>query len=92
MHIRHALATLFTALALTATANASASHSQHNLFPQHDYSRFALPEIGTTSVDVANSYGTPAKIQKGANGMDIWDYGTFRVMFHNDSVKYASLW
>lgn len=83
-------------LALVATLSVSAQSiagtSQQHLFPNHDYSEFALPAVGAQVHEVTRMYGEPSNRHNGANGVNVWDYGTFRVIFKDDAVTYAAMW
>jgi len=71
---------------------ADASTPNATLFPAHDYSTFSLPAIGETASQVNRLYGEPASRQQGSNGVDMWDYGSFRVIFTDNEVSYAAMW
>ena len=86
------LAAAFATLTLLASTSAVANHPSHALYPNHDYSSFTLPTAGDSDSEVLQAYGEPAKRQSGGNGVDVWDYGSFRVIFRNKTVSYASMW
>ncbi len=92
MNTRHLATGLLASMALLASTHSVANTSQQMLFPQHNYSQFTLPTIGQTGSDVLQHYGQPAKRQQGANGVDMWDYGSFRVIFRDNAVSHASMW
>lgn len=80
------------AISIAVCASAHAGTSQQHLFPDHNYSQFTLPSVGVTSSEVSRLYGEPSNRQQGANGVDVWDYGSFRVIFRDNTVSYAAMW
>ena len=86
------LAATFAAFTLIASTSAIADHPSHTLFPNHDYSSFSLPAVGDSDDKVLQAYGQPTSRQSGGNGVDVWDYGSFRVIFRNSTVSYAAMW
>ncbi len=73
------------------TQSVSSTYLQRPLAP-HDYSQFTLPAVGQSGTTVLQNYGQPARRQPGSNGVDMWDYGSFRVVFRNNAVSNASMW
>jgi len=89
---RNAIHGLVLAAVILSPAQALANTSQQNLFPHHDYSQFTLPAAGDAQTDVLQRYGQPANRKQGSNGVQMWDYGSFRVMFRDSTVSYAAMW
>lgn len=57
------------------------------------YPERPVPPRGTHRSVVLEMFGSPAiTLTDAGNGSDVWDYGTFRVFFVNDEVKFARVW
>ena len=65
-------------------------HDTGNL--QNSFHEFRLPSVGEYEANVISIYGEPSRRLQGANGMSIWDYGSFQVMLKNKRVTYAAMW
>lgn len=83
---------LVLSAALCVSTQVGANTTDATLFPAHDYSTFSLPAVGETASQVNRLYGEPASRQQGSNGVDVWDYGSFRVIFKDSAVSYAGMW
>jgi len=83
---------LLTAALILSPIHVLANAPVQPLFPQHNYSQFTLPAVGDAEHDVLQRYGQPASSQQGHNGVHVWDYGSFRVVFRNSTVSYAAMW
>lgn len=92
MNTRNLATGLLGTLLLMASGQAAANTTQQSLFPQNSYGAANLPSIGQTDSTVLTQFGEPAQRLRGANGVDMWDYGNFRVVFRNDTVTFAAMW
>ena len=56
------------------------------------YPERPVPARGAFKTAVASDHGQPANKISGQSGSEIWDYGTFRVFFHNEQVAFTKPW
>lgn len=77
-------------LMLPAQATACEFHDDQSL--QNSFSGFHLPSVGDNANHIAQVYGEPLRKLNGINGLDIWDYGSFRVMLKDSRVTFAGMW
>ena len=75
---------------LPAQAVACALHQGNSL--QNSFGEFHLPSAGDNVANVSRIYGEPLRKMSGGKGMEIWDYGSFRVILKDSRVTFAGLW
>ncbi len=56
------------------------------------YPERPVPARGAFKATVASDHGQPANKISGQSGSEVWDYGTFRVFFHNEQVAFTKPW
>lgn len=82
--------TLVFACAIPLGAAACEWHGSTGL--QNSFGEFHLPNTGDKASQVTETYGEPSRRLQGGKDTAIWDYGSFRVIFKNDTVTFAGMW
>ncbi len=85
--------TLLAALAGAAPASLFACSLHDDMTTiQNGFGEFHLPLVGDIAANVMKNYGAPMRRLGGPNGLDIWDYGSFRVIMNKQRVTFAGMW
>ena len=87
------IAVLFSvslACALPMQTQACELHQGQSL--QSGFGKFHLPPTGSNAEDVARIYGEPLRRLSGLTGLEVWDYGSFRVIMKDNAVNFAGMW
>ncbi len=77
---------------LLAPMQAAACEWHDDVSLQNSFGEFHLPSVGDNAANIAKVYGEPMRKLNGFNGLDIWDYGSFRVMLKDSRVTFAGMW
>ncbi len=80
------------AVTLVHSTHATACELHDNLTLQNSFGDFHLPSVGDNATNIVRVYGEPLRKLNGINGLNVWDYGSFRVMLKNNRVTFAGMW
>lgn len=81
------------ALSIIGSTSAIALPADGSVRLAPSYPERPVPQIGDSSQLVLNYYGSPAKKINGNNaGVEVWDYGTFRLLMQDDKVAFSRVW
>lgn len=83
--------TLLTILLLPTGSYACELHQGQSLL-QNSIGDFHLPSVGDNEASITEAYGKPLRRMIGFNGLDVLDYGSFRVMVKDGRVTFAGMW